>query len=201
MIRKKKWWPSDLTIGCCHKEISGVLQRDMPQLWVKVAQPCPGLRRDIAQLTQVPCRLCVSIFNFPLKHWRWPLLETEDKEKIDHWVCSGMIVPMFCSTERVVINKNTANLGHLPVYEQWDCFAGLCSPSYFCCYWNVTLADSSVGSHIWRRCSAGMGETGQIVVGFHIWGQFMPDELLWKMLALHQPRGCLSWLKRLKFSP
>lgn len=36
------------------------------------------------------------------------------------------------------------------------------------------------------------GEAGQIVevfFFFHIWGQFMPDEPPWKLLALHQARG------------
>lgn len=161
---------------------------------------------------QVPCRLYINIVNLLLKHQCWPLLERGDVEKMDHTFCSGMTVLMFCSIERVVINKNIANLGHLPVYEQWDCFAGLCSPGCFCCYWNVTLADSSVGSRIWRLFSTGMGETGHVVVGFHIWGQLVPDEPLWKLLVLHQPRGwpiistdslwCrLSWLKHLKFPP
>lgn len=139
-----------------------------------------GQGHRIAQAAQVPRRRRGSIFNLQFQHQRWPLLETGGK--MDHWACSGVIAPMFCSTERAVINKSAARGGHLPADEQWDCCAGLCSPGCFCCYWNVTLADSSVGSHIWR-------ETGQTVEGFHIWGQLMPDEPLWKLLALHQPRG------------
>lgn len=99
----------------------------------------------------MPRRLRISIFNLLLKHQCWPLLETGDKEKMDHWVCSGVIVPMFCSVERVVINKNIANLGHLPVYEQWDCFAGLCSPGCF-----LLLLKCDIG---WQLCGISHMET------------------------------------------
>lgn len=123
----------------------------------------------------------------PFQHQRWPLLETGGRGKMDHWACSGLMAPVSCSTGRVVSSRSAASGGHLPADEQWDCSAA--GFGFFCCYWNVTLADSSVGSHIWRLRSAGMGETGQIVEAFHIWGQFMPDEPPWKLLALHQPRG------------
>lgn len=163
----------------------------------------PGQGHRIAQAAQVPRRRRGSIFNLQFQHQRWPVLETGGK--MDHWVCSGVIAPVFCSTERVVINKSAASGGHLPADEQWDCCAGLCSPACFLLLLKCDVGWQLCGiSHMernWTNCG-GFSHMGPI----HAWwtpveaagaapAERLTRHIQWFIVVL------LSWFKHSKFSP